>query len=182
VTESPIAGRVIGTEDSTPLEFWVAIADGQFLQLDDVVALERKLPNGETVRIFGMVTQVRARHEGARFDSDVFLIENGVLPAQVSQAARIVTTRFEPDARRPTPIAKATSMPAVGTTGGFAVMPQGWQQAKAEEQFLKISQPFDPRRMYRGNRLTAFNGRAAGSIRIYALNTALKQILPGSTR
>jgi uncharacterized protein len=97
VTESPIAGRVIGTEDSTPLEFWVAIAEGQFLQLDDVVALERKLPNGETVRIFGMVTQVRARHEGARFDSDVFLIENGVLPAQVSQAARIVTTRFEPE-------------------------------------------------------------------------------------
>ncbi len=97
MTESPIAGRVIGTEDSTPLEFWVAIADGQFLQLDDVVALERKLPNGETVRIFGMVTQVRARHEGARFDSDVFLIENGVLPAQVSQAARIVTTRFEPE-------------------------------------------------------------------------------------
>ena len=94
VTESEIAGRVIGTEDATPLEFWVAIADGQFLQLDDVVALERKLPNGETVRIFGIVTQVRARHEGARFDSDVFLIESGVLPAQVSQAAKVIATRF----------------------------------------------------------------------------------------
>jgi DNA helicase HerA-like ATPase len=97
VTASEIAGRVIGTEDATPLEFWVAIAEGQFLQLDDVVALERDLPNGETVRIFGIVTQVRARHEGARFDSDVFLIENGVLPAQVSQAAKIVATRFEPE-------------------------------------------------------------------------------------
>jgi DNA helicase HerA-like ATPase len=95
--ESPIAGRVIGTEDATPLEFWVAIAEGQFLQLDDVVALERKLPSGDIVRIFGIVTQVRARHEGARFDSDVFLIENGVLPAQVSQAARVVATRFEPE-------------------------------------------------------------------------------------
>jgi len=97
VTESEIAGRVIGTEDATPLEFWVAIAEGQFLQLDDVVALERVLPNGETVRIFGIVTQVRARHEGARFDSDVFLIESGVLPAQVSQAAKVVATRFEPE-------------------------------------------------------------------------------------
>jgi hypothetical protein len=97
VTESEIAGRVIGTEDATPLEFSVAIADGQFLQLDDVVALERKLPTGEMVRIFGIVTQVRARHEGARFDSDVFLIESGVLPAQVSQAAKIVATRFEPE-------------------------------------------------------------------------------------
>lgn len=97
MNESQIAGRVIGTEDATPLEFWVAIADGQFLQLDDVVALERELPNGETVHIFGIVSQVRARHEGARFDSDVFLIESGVLPAQVSQAARIVATRFEPE-------------------------------------------------------------------------------------
>jgi DNA helicase HerA-like ATPase len=90
-------GRVIGTEDSTPLEFWVAVAENQFLQLDDVVALERRLPSGETVSIYGIVTQVRARHEGARFDSDVFLIESGVLPAQVSQAARIVATRFEPE-------------------------------------------------------------------------------------
>jgi len=97
VSEPEIVGRVIGTEDATPLEFWVAIAEGQFLQLDDVVALERKLPNGETVHIFGIVTQVRARHEGARFDSDVFLIESGVLPAQVSQAAKVVATRFEPE-------------------------------------------------------------------------------------
>jgi hypothetical protein len=36
------------------------------------------------VRIFGVVTQVRARHEGARFGSDVFLIAGGVLPAQLS--------------------------------------------------------------------------------------------------
>jgi DNA helicase HerA-like ATPase len=91
------AGRVIGTEDSTPLEFWVAVRDGEYLQLDDVVALERRLPSGEQVHIFGLVTQVRARHEGARFDSDVFLVENGVLPAQVSQAARVLATRFEPE-------------------------------------------------------------------------------------
>jgi DNA helicase HerA-like ATPase len=97
VSASEIAGRVIGTEDATPLEFWVAVAEGQFLQLDDVVALERNLPNGETVAIYGIVSQVRARHEGARFDSDVFLIESGVLPAQVSQAAKVVATRFEPE-------------------------------------------------------------------------------------
>jgi DNA helicase HerA-like ATPase len=96
VNNEPI-GLVIGTEDSTPLSFWVAVAQGQFLQLDDVVALERRLPTGDTVSIYGLVTQVRARHEGARFDSDVFLIESGVLPAQVSQAAQIVATRFEPE-------------------------------------------------------------------------------------
>ncbi|MGH8928490.1 MAG: ATP-binding protein [Acidimicrobiia bacterium] len=90
-------GRVIGTEDATPLEFWVGVDPERFLQLDDVVALERRLPGGEVVHIYGMVAQVRARHEGARFDSDVFLIEQGLLPAEVSEAAQITATRFEPE-------------------------------------------------------------------------------------
>jgi uncharacterized protein len=93
----PPVGRVIGTEDATPLEFWVGVAEGQFLQLDDVVALERTPPGRELVRIFGVVAQVRARHEGARFDSDVFLIADGVLPAEVCEAAQVVATRFEPE-------------------------------------------------------------------------------------
>lgn len=94
--EPPVA-RVIGTEDATPLEFWVAIQPGQFLQLDDVVALSRTLPDGREVRIYGVVTQIRARHEGARFDSDVFLIEEGLLPAEVSETACITATRFDPE-------------------------------------------------------------------------------------
>ena len=92
-----LLGRVIGTEDSTPLEFWIAVAEGQYAQLDDVVALERTLPDGRLVRMYGVVIQVRARHEGARFDSDVFLIADGILPAEVSQSAQIATTRFEPE-------------------------------------------------------------------------------------
>ncbi|MYD85388.1 MAG: ATP-binding protein [Acidobacteria bacterium] len=90
-------GRVLGTEDATPLDFWVAIEPDAYLQLDDVVALERTLPDGQEVRLYGLVTEVRARHEGARFDSDVFLIEEGILPAEVSRAARVVATRFEPE-------------------------------------------------------------------------------------
>ena len=46
-----VVGRVIGTEDATPLEFWVGVGDRAFLQLDDVVALQRVLPDGEIVRI-----------------------------------------------------------------------------------------------------------------------------------
>jgi DNA helicase HerA-like ATPase len=90
-------GRVIGTQDSTPLDFWVAVGPGEFLQLDDVVALERIPPGHGPVRIYGVVSQVRARHEGATFDSDVFLISDGVLPAEVSESAQILATRFEPE-------------------------------------------------------------------------------------
>src|SRR5688572_10007483 len=94
---SQVVGRVIGTEDATPLEFWVGVGPDRFLQLDDVVALERTPPGREPVRMYGMVTQVRARHVGARYDSDVFLIEDGVLPAEVSEAAQVTATRFEPE-------------------------------------------------------------------------------------
>jgi len=92
-----MVGRVLGTRDSTPLEFWVGVAEGEFLQLDDVVALERVLPTGEIVLVFGTVGQVVARHEGARFDSDVFLIEEGILPGEVTEAAQVTATRFEPE-------------------------------------------------------------------------------------
>jgi hypothetical protein len=43
------------------------------------------------------VDLVRARHEGARFDSDVFLVERGVLPATVAEAAHVKVTRVEPE-------------------------------------------------------------------------------------
>ena len=106
-----VVGRVLGTDDATPLEFWVAVASGSVLQLDDVVALERALPEGELLRIYGVVTQVRARHEGAHFDSDVFLIEEGVLPAEVSESAQVLATRFEPEVFVPplpgTPVRRA---------------------------------------------------------------------------
>ncbi|MCC7364762.1 MAG: ATP-binding protein [Dehalococcoidia bacterium] len=92
-----LVGRVLGTDEATPLDFWVAIDPGHYLQLDDVVALERDLPGGERIRMFGVVSQVRARHEGARFDSDVFLIADGKLPAEVSEAAKVLATRFEPE-------------------------------------------------------------------------------------
>jgi hypothetical protein len=95
-------GRVLGTFDATPLQFWVAVRPGAYLQLDDVVVTTRELPPGagsttESVTIAGVVTQVRARHEGATFDSDVFAIADGTLPAQVQEAAEITTTRVEPE-------------------------------------------------------------------------------------
>jgi DNA helicase HerA-like ATPase len=94
---SPVVGLVIGTEPATPLEFWVAVAEGGYLQLDDVVVVDRVLPDGQVLRISGVVSQVRAVHEGARMESDVFLVRDGVLPAQVSEAAQVLATRFEPE-------------------------------------------------------------------------------------
>ena len=92
-----LVGQVVGTEDSTPLQFAVALRDGAYLQLDDVVVTVRQVPGIGPVVTSGVVTQVRARHEGASFGSDVFLISDGVLPAQVQEIAEVSTTRVEPE-------------------------------------------------------------------------------------
>jgi hypothetical protein len=118
--ETPPVGLVIGTDDATPLEFWVAVAPGQYLQLDDVVVCERLLPSRDPVRIAGIVTQVRARHEGARFDSDIFLIADGVLPAEVAEAAQVLTTRVEPEVYVP-PTPGAAVHRATGTERDVAL-------------------------------------------------------------
>jgi len=44
-----------------------------------------------------VVTQVRARHEGASFGSDTFLIADGVLPAHLQEIAEVTTTRVDPE-------------------------------------------------------------------------------------
>ena len=64
------AGLVIGTEDAHALDFWVWIDPAHYLQLDDVVSLTISLPDGQAVRVHGIVDIVRSRYEGARFDSD----------------------------------------------------------------------------------------------------------------
>jgi DNA helicase HerA-like ATPase len=104
---------VLGTSDATPLQFWTAVAPGSFLQLDDVVVTRREVPGRDgLVTIAGVVTQVRARHEGAVFDSDVFAIADGTLPAQVQEAAEISVTRVDPEVYVPptpgAPVHRAT--------------------------------------------------------------------------
>jgi len=90
-------GRVTGTEDATPLQFSVALAPKQYLQLDDVVTTAREVPGIGEVRTSGVVTQVVARHEGTKFGSDVFLVADNVLPAFVQEIAEVTTTRVEPE-------------------------------------------------------------------------------------
>ncbi|HWM58473.1 MAG TPA: ATP-binding protein [Pseudonocardia sp.] len=109
--QTPV-GLVVGTEDATPLQFAVALAPEAYLQLDDVVVTTRAVPGIGPVVTSGVVTQVRARHEGASFGSDVFLIADGVLPAHVQEIAEITTTRVEPECYVPplpgSPVRRAT--------------------------------------------------------------------------
>ena len=115
----PPVGRVVGTEDSTPLQFSVALDQDAYLQLDDVVVTVRAVPGREPVATAGVVTEVRARHEGATYGSDVFLIADGVLPAQVQEIAEVTTTRVDPEVYVPP------------WPGAFAYRATGEERAKA---------------------------------------------------
>ncbi len=77
--------------------FSVALQPDAYLQLDDVVVTVRVVQGVGPVMTAGIVTEVTARHEGASFGSDVFLISDGVLPAQVQEIAEVMTTRVEPE-------------------------------------------------------------------------------------
>ena len=88
-------GRVIGTQDATPLEFWVWLEAGEAIQVDDAIVVETDSPNGP-LKLFGMVDIVRARHQGSTFDSDVVEAERG-LPVELSIAAHVRVTRLMPE-------------------------------------------------------------------------------------
>lgn len=95
--DGELVGRVIGSEEASPLAFHVGVAPGCAVQLDEVLSTRRVLPGGEIVTLAGVVSQVTAVHEGATFGSDVYLIADGVLPAQVFETAEVLVTRVEPE-------------------------------------------------------------------------------------
>ncbi|HLK01765.1 MAG TPA: ATP-binding protein, partial [Streptosporangiaceae bacterium] len=95
--DAEVLGLVVGTVPATPLKYSIGLAPGQYVQLDDVVVTSRPLPGRDDVQIAGVVTNVEAVHEGARFASDVFLIEQGVLPAEVAEVAEVTVTRIDPE-------------------------------------------------------------------------------------
>jgi hypothetical protein len=91
------SGLVIGTEDAFALDFWAWIYPHRYLQLDDVVTVPLVLPDGQEVRIHGIVDTVRSRYEGARYDSDAEAAKEQRLPVGIANAAHVTVTRVEPE-------------------------------------------------------------------------------------
>jgi len=133
-------GLVVGTVPATPLQFSVGLAPGQFAQLDDVVVTHRQLPGRPDVRIAGVVTNIEAVHEGARFASDVFLIDSGALPAEVCEVAEVTVTRVEPELYVP-PLPGAPVSRAAGDERDSALYFDEMGSAKVPVGFGKDGNP-----------------------------------------
>lgn len=91
-------GRVIGTQDATPLEFWVLLEEEEQVQMNDAVVVETQAPTpeGGQLKLFGIVDMIRARHQGSVFDSDVIEADRG-LPVELSIVAHVKVTRLVPE-------------------------------------------------------------------------------------
>jgi uncharacterized protein len=133
-------GLVVGTVPATPLQFSVGLAPGQYAQLDDVLVTHRPLPGRDGVRIAGVVTNVEAVHEGARFASDVFLIDSGALPAEVCEVAEVTVTRVEPELYVP-PLPGATVSRAVGAQRESALYFDEMGKSRVPVGFGRDGQP-----------------------------------------
>ena len=88
-------GRVLGP--AHPLDFWVGVADDSYLQLDDIVAVETQVPGRGEITLYGVVDIVRAKYEGAKFDSDVFRVARACCRSGIATAAHVSVTRIEPE-------------------------------------------------------------------------------------
>ena len=87
-------GRVIGyPHDSEPLQFWVGVSPESYLQLDDITAVTSHIPERGGVTHYGVVDEVHSFYEGAKFASDVFRVQDGVLPVGVATIAHVSVTR-----------------------------------------------------------------------------------------
>ncbi len=133
-------GLVIGTVPATPLQFSVGLARGQYLQLDDVVVTFRELPGLARIQLAGVVTEVEAVQEGARFASDVFLVQQGALPAEVCEVAEVTVTRVEPEVYVP-PLPGAPVERATGQQRETALYFDEMGRAKVPVGFGRDGQP-----------------------------------------
>jgi hypothetical protein len=133
-------GLVVGTTAATPLQFSVAISPEQYLQLDDVVVTSRQLPGHLPVQVSGVVTNVEAVHEGARFPSDVFLIQQGALPAEIAEVAQVTVNRVEPEIYVP-PMPGAIVRRATGKQREQALYFDEMGEAKVPVGFGRDGQP-----------------------------------------
>jgi DNA helicase HerA-like ATPase len=140
LSHADAVGLVVGTVAATPLQFSVAISPEQYLQLDDVVVTSRQLPGQPPVQVSGVVTNVEAIHEGARFASDVFLIQQGALPAEISEVAQVTVTRVEPEVYVP-PMPGALVSRATGEQREQALYFDEMGEAKVPVGFGRDGQP-----------------------------------------
>ena len=91
-------GIVLGTKPSNPLEFWVGVESGSYLQLDDVVMVSSRIDgSSKEIKFYGLVHEVQKFLEGVELVYDAQLVNSGIVPANIAYMAKVMVTRIEPE-------------------------------------------------------------------------------------
>jgi uncharacterized protein len=91
-------GLVDGSVPATTRRFHVVLAGDAVVQLDDIVVLIQELPNGESLRHYGIVVEGSGIIEGAQFPSDTDRIAGkGTMPGISSRRVEVQVLRTVPE-------------------------------------------------------------------------------------
>lgn len=95
-------GIIMGSKETTPLDFWISVSESACVQLDDVIRVESQDPEtGVPIHYYGLVDRVEKSLEGLEFHSDSRRVYEGLLPYSLCYAARVTITRIEPEIYTP---------------------------------------------------------------------------------
>jgi hypothetical protein len=90
-------GLVDGAVPATSSRFFCVLDDDAVVQVDDLVCVSQRLPNGEEVPHYGIVVEESGQIEGAEWASDMQRIADQTMPGQPIRRAEVQILRTVPE-------------------------------------------------------------------------------------
>lgn len=95
--EVEVVGVADGTRPCTTTTFWVVISGGASVELDDLVAVDQVLPDGDTLTHYGIVVGLERLIEGASWSSDTARVTAQTMPGETARLAEVRVLRPYPE-------------------------------------------------------------------------------------
>jgi len=92
-----VIGVVDGTQDCTTTTFWVVADPDASVELDDLVAVDQILPDGEALTHYGIVVGQQRLIEGASWSSDTVRVTEQTMPGETVRCAEVRVLRPYPE-------------------------------------------------------------------------------------
>lgn len=95
--DAGVIGVVDGTQECTTAHFWVVIIPDASVELDDLVAVDQTLPDGDVLTHYGIVTGLQRTIEGASWSSDTMRVTDETMPGETVGCAEVRVLRPCPE-------------------------------------------------------------------------------------
>jgi uncharacterized protein len=92
-----LIGVVDGTQECTTATFWVVTRPAASVELDDLVAVDQTLPDGDVLTHYGIVIGLHRAIEGATWSSDTERVADETMPGETVRCAEVRVLRPYPE-------------------------------------------------------------------------------------